>query len=153
MLQKPNQTTENQNSVSEFLDKIEEERKRKDAFAFLEVFTKSRGPQPNRWRPPLFGNVSYHIINDIGRNGDAPLAPLSPQKNGFSLYLSTPFMEWDSLLKKFGKHITYKAYIYEKQFWTIDSEVLSEMLKCSVAYIKSIYPKQQNLNLFGFETP
>jgi hypothetical protein len=141
MPQKPNQTTENQNSVSEFLDKIEAEGKRKDAYAFLEVFTKSSGLKPKMWGPAIIGYGSYHYVYDIGREGDAPLAAFSPRKNGFSLYLSTQFKEREALLAKLGKHTTSKACLYVKQFSAIDPEVLSDMVKCSVAYMKSIYPK------------
>ena len=141
MPQKPNQTTENQNSVFEFLDKIEEEGKRKDAYAFLEVFTKSSGIQPKMWGPAIIGFGSYHYVYASGREGDAPLAAFSPRKNGFSLYLSTQFKERAALLEKFGKYTTPKACIYVKHFSAINQEVLSELVQCSVTHMKSIYPK------------
>ncbi|PWS26968.1 hypothetical protein DHW03_13185 [Pedobacter yonginense] len=135
-----NKTTENELSVSDFLNQVEDEAKRKDSFELVEIFSKTTGFEAKMWGAAIVGFGSYHYVYDSGRSGDAPLAGFSPRKDSFSLYLSSQLKDREVLLQKFGKHKSAKACIYIKKLSDIDVDILKKMIVNSVENIKSLYP-------------
>lgn len=135
-----NKTTENDLSVSEFLNTITDETKRKDCFDLSVIIAESTGFTAKMWGTAIVGFGSYHYKYESGREGDAPLVGFSPRKDSISLYLSSQFDNREELLAKFGKHKTAKACVYIKKMSDIDVEVLKEMVNNSVARISSLYP-------------
>jgi len=135
-----NKTTENNLSVSDFLNKVEDEAKRKDSFELARIISNTTGLDAKMWGTAIVGFGSYHYIYESGRQGDAPLVGFSPRKDAFSLYFSSQFKDREALLKKFGKHKTAKACVYIKKLSDIDINILKEMITNSVEKIKSMYP-------------
>ncbi|PWS31823.1 DUF1801 domain-containing protein [Pedobacter paludis] len=135
-----NKTTENNLSVSDFLNKVEDEAKRKDSFELVRIISNTTGLDAKMWGTAIVGFGSYHYIYESGRQGDAPLVGFSPRKDAFSLYFSSQFKDREALLKKFGKHKTAKACVYIKKLSDIDINILKEMITNSVEKIKSMYP-------------
>ena len=126
-------------SVADFINKIEDETKRNDCFAIINLMRKVSGFEEKMWGPSIIGFGSYHYKYESGREGDAPLVGFSPRKAEISLYLAHGFKERQALLEKFGKHKTAKACIYIKKLSDIDTNVLEEMIGHSIAYIKELY--------------
>lgn len=135
-----NKTTENDLSVSAFLNTITDETKRKDCFDLSAIIAESTGFTAKMWGTAIVGFGSYHYKYESGREGDAPLVGFSQRKDSISLYLSSQFDNREELLAKFGKHKTAKACVYVKKMSDIDIEVLKEMVNNSVARISSMYP-------------
>ncbi|WP_293309981.1 DUF1801 domain-containing protein [Pedobacter sp. UBA5917] len=135
-----NKTTENDLSVTDFLNTVTDETKRKDCFNLSAIIAEITGFTAKMWGPAIVGFGSYHYKYESGREGDAPLVGFSPRKDAISLYLSSQFDNRDELLAKFGKHKTAKACIYVKKLSDVDVEVLKEMVNNSVARISSMYP-------------
>jgi len=135
-----NKTTENDLSVSDFLNTVTDETKRADCYNLLEIITETTGFKAKMWGHAIVGFGSYHYKYESGREGDAPLVGFSPRKDAISLYLSSQFKDREALLGKFGKHKTAKACIYVKKISDIDIAVLKEMVTNSVAHISSLYP-------------
>ncbi|WP_343523306.1 DUF1801 domain-containing protein [Pedobacter sp.] len=135
-----NKTTENDLSVTDFLNNIPDENKRTDCFNLSDIITKTTGLKAKMWGTAIVGFGSYHYIYKSGREGDAPLIGFSPRKDAIALYLSSEFKNREELLAKFGKHKTAKACVYVKKMSDIDIEVLKEMITNSVARISSLYP-------------
>ncbi len=135
-----NKTTENDLSVTDFLNTVTDETKRKDCFNLANIIAETTGFKAKMWGTAIVGFGSYHYKYESGRAGDAPLVGFSPRKDAIALYLSSGFEKRDELLAKFGKHKTAKACIYLKQLRDIDVEILKEMVTNSVARIKSLYP-------------
>ncbi|MDQ0637601.1 hypothetical protein QF042_001166 [Pedobacter sp. W3I1] len=135
-----NKTTENDLSVSDFLNTIPEENKRVDCFNLSDIISQVTGFKAKMWGNAIVGFGSYHYKYESGREGDAPLVGFSPRKDTIALYLSAQFKDREELLAKFGKHKTAKACIYIKKMSDIHIDVLTEMISNSVARISSLYP-------------
>ena len=127
-----NKTTENKNSVKDFLNTVTDEAKRKDCFKIVEIFEKESGYEAKMWGTAIVGFGSVHYKYDSGREGDMPLAAFSPRKGAIVLYLSSTSDRTQELLKKFGKHKTAKSCIYINRLADVDVEVLKQLVGVTV---------------------
>ena len=134
-----NKTTETKNSVAAFLKTIKDENKRKDCATIIEIITKHTGLDPKMWGTSIVGFGTYHYKYESGREGDAPLAALSPRANAITLYLSNA-KEKVELLKKLGKHKTVGGCIYIQKLEDIDRAILIKMVDNSIIHLQKIYP-------------
>jgi Domain of unknown function (DU1801) len=134
-----NKTTENTNSVTDFINTVANETKRNDCFHIIELMQKQTGFEAKMWGGAIVGFGSYHYKYESGREGDAPLIGFSPRANAITLYLAAGFDKKEELLEKFGKHKTGGGCIYIKKLDDVDMKVLKEMIKISVAYMKKKY--------------
>lgn len=132
-------TTETKLSVKDFIKKIAEESRQKDALAIMEIMEKQSGFPAKMWGPAIIGFGSYHYVYESGHEGDAPLVGFSPRKNEFALYLSSAFDKREELLQQFGKHKSGKACIYIKKMEDIKVDVLKKMISASVKHVKAKY--------------
>lgn len=137
-----NKTTETESRVSDFMNTVADETKRKDTLELLKITEEITGFQPKMWGPAIIGFGSYHYKYDSGHEGDAPLVGFSPRKEAISLYLSSAFENKEELLAKFGKHKAGKGCIYIKKLTDIDVEVLKEMISLSVDSLQKLYPSK-----------
>jgi hypothetical protein len=133
-------TTENDNSVLDFIKTIPGDQKQKDSLKIIDIMKKESGFEPKMWGPAIVGFGSYHYKYESGREGDAPLIGFSPRKEALTIYLSSKFDNRDELLKEFGKHKTSKACIYVKKIDDINIDVLKKMVANSLKYYKEKYP-------------
>ena len=69
-----NKTTETLTDVIEFINQVENEKRRTDSFALLELFRSVTGFDPKMWGPTIIGFGKYHYKYESGHEGDAPLA-------------------------------------------------------------------------------
>ncbi|MEP7373920.1 MAG: DUF1801 domain-containing protein [Chitinophagaceae bacterium] len=135
-----NKTTENTNSVTDFINAVADETKRNDCFQIIELMQKQTKFPAKMWGGAIVGFGSYHYKYESGREGDAPLIGFSPRVNAITLYLAAGFDKKEDLLKKLGKHKTGGGCIYIKKLGDVDTKVLKEMIKISVAHMKKKYP-------------
>ena len=84
-----NKTTENKNSVTDFIKSVPDQQRQKDAFALLEIIKKQSGFDAKMWGSAIIGFGSYHYKYESGHEGDAPLVGFSPRKNEFALTFRT----------------------------------------------------------------
>jgi hypothetical protein len=103
-----NKTIPTSASVTDFLDAIENDQKRADCRALLELMRKITGKSPVMWGPSIIGFGSYHYTYESGREGDMPLTGFSPRSQNIVLYIMTGFQRYEALMKKLGKHSTGK---------------------------------------------
>jgi hypothetical protein len=134
-----NKTTETQNSVADFLTTVKDEKKRKDCSAIIDIIAEHTGLEPKMWGTSIIGFGTYHYKYESGREGDAPLAGLSPRANAITLYLSN-VKEKEDLLKKLGKHKTGGGCIYIQKLEDIDKAILTKMVDNSIKHLRSKYP-------------
>ena len=132
-------TTEAAGSVSEFIDAVPDEQRKKDALAIIKIMKEQSGFEPKMWGPSIIGFGSYHYKYESGHEGDAPLVGFSPRKSEFALYLTSNFDGKGDLLKQFGKHRTGKACIYIKKLEDINIEILKKMVTNSLTFFKEKY--------------
>lgn len=133
-------TKETDASVLEFIENIESERKKADAYRLLDIFTEVSGCEPKMWGPTMIGFGSYRYIYPSGHSGEAFLAGFSPRKAKISLYFATGDSERDHLLVNLGKHTAGKACVYINKVDDIDVEVLKELIAQSICFLKKTYP-------------
>lgn len=123
--------------VEDFLNTIEEEQKRKDAFALLEFFKEITGEQPVMWGPSIIGFGSYHYKYASGREADWMLTGFSPRKNNITLYIMQGFDNYEDHLSQLGKHKTGKSCLYVKKLEDLDLDVLRKLISESVEYMRN----------------
>ncbi|GGM29924.1 hypothetical protein GCM10011351_15070 [Paraliobacillus quinghaiensis] len=134
-------TKENDADVIEFIEKVENPKKRADAYQLLDIFTETTGYPAKMWGTSIIGFGSYHYKYATGHEGDAPLVGFSPRKAKFSLYFATGDTERENLLKDFGKHTSGKACVYINKVSDIDVEVLKALINQSVVFLRDMYPE------------
>jgi hypothetical protein len=127
-------TKKNKASVKAFIGTIEDEQKRKDSLAVLEMMKKITGEKPTMWGPSLVGFGSYHYKYDSGREGDWFLTGFSPRKQALTLYIMSGFSQYEALLKKLGKFKTGKACLYIKKLEDVDLKTLRQLISQSVKH-------------------
>ncbi|MUV38901.1 hypothetical protein JNUCC1_02773 [Lentibacillus sp. JNUCC-1] len=135
-------TKENDNSVIEFIESVEHEGKREDAYRMLDIFTEETGHQAKMWGPSIIGFGSYHYKYASGHEGDAPLVGFSPRKARHSLYFATGDKEREELLQQLGKHKSGKACVYVNKLADIDEAVLRQLIQQSITFLRKTYPEQ-----------
>ncbi|MBS4193589.1 DUF1801 domain-containing protein [Lederbergia citri] len=135
-------TKENDNSVIEFIENVDNPKKREDAYQLLDIFTETTGYKAKMWGPSIIGFGSYHYKYESGHEGDAPLVGFSPRKAKISLYFATGDPRREGLLKDFGKHTSGKACVYINKLADINIEVLQTLIKQSVKFLQETYPNQ-----------
>jgi hypothetical protein len=134
-------TKETDNSVIEFIEKVDSPKKREDAYKLLDLFSETSGYEAKMWGPSIIGFGSYHYKYASGHEGDAPLVGFSPRKAKISLYFATGDTEREELLKEFGKHTSGKACVYINKMADIDVEVLKKLITQSIKFLRETYPE------------
>lgn len=135
-------TKETDQSVIEFIEKVDSPKKREDAYQLLDIFTEVTGYEAKMWGPSIIGFGKYHYQYKSGHEGYAALTGFSPRKTKISLYLAPDNPARETLLLKFGKHTTGKACVYINKLADIDVEILKLLIQHTVSYLQSIYPEQ-----------
>jgi hypothetical protein len=133
-------TKETEDSVIAFIEAVESDKKREDAYKLLDIFTEETGNKAKMWGPSIIGFGSYHYKYASGHEGDAPLVGFSPRKAKISLYFATGDEQREDLLNKFGKHTTGKACVYINKVADIDVDVLKALIQQSIRFLRETYP-------------
>jgi hypothetical protein len=128
------------NSVIEFIEQIDNPKKREDAYRLMDIFTETTGFEAKMWGPSIIGFGSYHYKYKSGHEGVAPLAGFSPRKAKISLYFEQGEPKREELLKQFGKHTTGKACVYVNKLADIDVDVLKALITESISFTQKMYP-------------
>lgn len=128
-------TKKNDGDVIAFLNGVEPEKKRQDAFAILELMEEVTGEKAVMWGASIIGFGSYSYKYETGREGDWMLVGFSPRKQNISLYIMPGFEHYQSLLDDLGKHKTGKSCLYIKKTEDIDMDVLRDLVKQSVDHM------------------
>ena len=128
-------TQPNDRSVVEFLGGVEDERKRQDCFALLDMMKDVTGQEPRMWGDSMVGFGAYHYKYASGREGDWFVTGFSPRKQNLTLYIMAGFDQYDALLQQLGKHTTGKSCLYLKRLGDVDLSVLRELVRLSVEHM------------------
>lgn len=137
-----NKTRTTDKSVQAFIDSVEDERKREDCLALVQLMQDVTGEEPRMWGDTMVGFGSYHYKYASGREGDMFLAGFSPRKQNLTLYIMAGFDEYQALLSRLGKYKTGKACLYVKSLRDVDMDVLKDMVERSVQHVRETNPGQ-----------
>jgi hypothetical protein len=108
----------------------------------MSLLKRVTGEKPKMWGPSIVGYGSYHYTYDSGHSGEAPMTGFAIRGRELVLYLMAESDEQKALRAKLGKHKMGKSCLYFKRFSDLDSEVLSEMVRTSIADLKHRYPSR-----------
>lgn len=133
-------TKQTEASVEEYLDTIEDPRRRADCAAISALIKKVMKCEPKMWGPSIVGFGSYHYRYKTGHEGDACLVGFSFRKPEIVVYIADAFESRERLLQELGKHRTGKVCVYIKRLSDIDVAVLEKLVKASVAEMRKRYP-------------
>ncbi|MEJ1222434.1 DUF1801 domain-containing protein [Sediminicola sp. 1XM1-17] len=126
-----NKTTPTNAPVTDFLNSIENETRRKDSFAMRQLMEGITGEPAVMWGDSIVGFGSYHYKYDSGREGDILLTGFSPRKQNLTLYIMSGFGGFQELMDKLGPHKTGKSCLYIKNLSDIDMDILTELITTS----------------------
>jgi hypothetical protein len=124
-----NKTVPTEQSVEQFLNTIEDERKRKDSFTVVELMKQATGMEPTMWGSSIVGFGNHHYKYESGREGDIMIAGFSPRKQALTFYGLGSFFEDEQTLKKLGKFTTGKGCLYIKRLDDVDVPTLKHMME------------------------
>ena len=133
-------TKRNDQSVEAFLNRIPDERKRRDAFTVLDIMRKATKAEPQMWGSSIVGFGTYHYKYASGREGEWPLTGFSPRKQNLTLYITSGFEQYDDLLQSLGKYKTGKACLYINRLDDVDLPTLRKLIKQSVQHMRKTNP-------------
>lgn len=116
------------------------EQKKKDSFELLKLMQDFTGYEPKMWGASIIGFGRYRYKSERSRQeGDWPLVGFSPRKAAISLYVHCGCEGQDNLLEGLGKYSMGKSCIYIKKLSDINQEVLKEMMRSTIDFLKEKY--------------
>ena len=135
-----NKTVPTGSDVIDFLNGVENDSRREDAFRVLEIMQEITGEEPKMWGPGIVGFGTYHYKYDSGREGDFLQTGFSPRKSALTMYVMSGFSGVDNIMNRLGKYKTGKSCLYVKKLDDINLDALEDLIRGSLAYIAQKYP-------------
>jgi hypothetical protein len=117
-------------SVTEFLDSVADERRRAEGHELRSLFERVTGERAVMWGPSIVGFGSRPYTNTIGTN-DWFVVGFSPRKRALTIYgihdgyASTP----DPLIEALGPSTTGRGCVYVDRLDRIDHRVLEQLVR------------------------
>ena len=131
-------TRPNDKNIIEFLNKVENKRRREDSFEILKLMREVTQEEPIMWGDSIVGFGNYHYKYASGREADWLQIGFSPRKQYFTVYIMDGFEKYTELLDKLGKHKTGKSCLYINKLEDVSIPALKELMIESVKYIREI---------------
>lgn len=121
-------TKKTESSVEDFIKKLPEVQKQKDAFTIIELMEKASRCKGKMWGSTIIGFGDKHLKYDSGRELDWFVIGFSPRKKDLTFYIPGTVEKQQALLKKLGKHKTGKDCLYINKLEDINMDVLKEII-------------------------
>ena len=134
-----NKTVPTPVSPQDFIAALDNPVRKADALRLLDIFASVTNLSPKMWGPSIIGYGRYHYRYESGREGDFLLTGFSPRKSNLSLYVLSDGSSREELLAKLGKHKTGKGCLYINKLADIDEEVLAELIRRDIQYMRAKY--------------
>jgi nucleoid DNA-binding protein len=130
-------TKQNNARVIDFINKVENDKKREFAYKILDLMKSITKEEPKMWGDSIVGFGSFHYKYKSGREGDMLQTGFSPRKQAMTLYIMPGFKQYEKLLQDLGKFKTGKSCLYIKNEEDVDMKVLKEIITKAVKYIRN----------------
>jgi hypothetical protein len=127
--------------VGTFIEAVQDERQRADAYKIIELMQRLTGHEPKMWGPSIVGFGQYHYKYASGHEGDMCRIGFSPRKGNTVLYITDGYDKYADLMARLGKHRTGKSCLYVKKLSDIDEEVLEQLCIASLDWMAQKYPE------------
>ncbi len=128
-------------SVIDFLNNIENKRRREDSFILTELMERVSGHKAKVWTTKMVGVGKYHYKYGPTSEGDSCIIGFSSARAHLTLYILDGFDKYRGLLEKLGKHKSSKVCMYINKLADVDMAVLEELIRQSVAHFHNKYGK------------
>ena len=132
-------TKETTLSVTNFLNRVSDEQRRKDSFAVVEIMKKVTKAEPRMWGSSIVGFGSYHYKYASGHEGDSCVVGFSPRKEALVLYTMLGPEQREELLTTLGTFKSGKGCLYIKRLDDVHLPTLKKLIQHSVAYLTKKY--------------
>lgn len=125
-------TKQTEQNVEDYINKIEDETKRKDSFTLIEMMKKATNEEPKIWGTSIigFGFKRYRSPN-TDREVDWFRIGFAPRKANLTIYLLN-MKDHEEALQKLGKHKIGGGCLYINKLANVDMNVLEGMIKTAV---------------------
>ena len=134
-------TRPNDKSVTEFLESLNNEKRKADALILLELFERVTQRSAVMWGDSIVGFGSYEYTNSMGTYNWL-MTGFAPRKQNSTLYVMQGFDDYAEDLKRLGKVKTAKSCLYITNLSKIDLDELEKFLTKVVADMEAKYPCQ-----------
>lgn len=126
-----NKTQRTKASVSEFLAKIPDAGRRKDAKVVAALIRKATGERPAMWGPSIVGYGDTTYTGSGGREVPWFYVGFSPRKGALVLYLMGGLTAFGALLDDLGPHKVGGGCLYLPRLEGVNTAVLTRLIKQS----------------------
>lgn len=123
--------------VDAFIARVENQRRREDCRAVVDLMRAVTGEEPVMWGDSIIGFGEYHYVYESGREGDWFLTGVSPRKDKLALYIMTGFDRHDELMSRLGKHRTGSSCLYINRLDDVELDVLRDLVRQSVEAMRA----------------
>lgn len=130
-------TLETDQSVEGFLDRIDNEEKRREAKEIVELCKSVTQETPKMWGESIVGFGTYAYRYASGHSGVSAKIGYSPRKSHHVLYLALWDPTVEILLSQLGDVKHGVGCLYIKRWRSIDQTILKEMIERSFALIST----------------
>lgn len=120
-------------SVIAFLNKVENNEKRADAFKIKEIMEKLTGSAAQMWGSAIVGFGEVKLKYSSGREVEWMICGFSPRKQNLTIYIHEDFPEKQELLAQLGKHQSGKGCIYINRLSDINLLILEKYIAAGIA--------------------
>jgi hypothetical protein len=115
-------------SVTDFINALPDEQKRKDSLVLLDMMQQASGKVPVLWSNSIVGfGLKRYESPTSGRLVDWFVIGFAPRKGNLTVYL-IDMGRHEAALPKLGKHKTGGGCLYINKLGDVDLEVLSGMI-------------------------
>lgn len=126
-------------SIPEIIGEIEDEARRRDALALIDMMRRVTGSEPTRWSNGAIGFGTYRYRYSSGQEGEWFPVGFASRKANIAVYLG-PGLDWpEELLGTLGTYTTGKGCLYIKRLSDVDLAVLEALIADSYARIRQLY--------------
>ncbi|RZM77736.1 DUF1801 domain-containing protein [Leptolyngbya iicbica] len=131
-------TRPNDKSVTQFLDSLDNEQRRVDAFTLLALFEQVTQRPAVMWGDSIVGFGSYEYTNSTGTYRWL-MTGFAPRKQNSTIYVMQGFDDYADDLQRLGKVKTAKSCLYISNLSKIDLKELENFLTKIVADMQAKY--------------
>jgi len=139
MAKAENKTKATKVKPADFVAAVEHKVRRSDAEQLLDFFSRVTGMTAKMWGPTLIGYGQYHYKYESGREGDMLITGFSPRKANLVFYIMPGYQDLSEKLERLGKHKLGKSCLYVNKLADIDMDVLEEIVRFGVDYVRETY--------------
>lgn len=122
-------TTENDSSVTDFLNNIEDEPRRADCIKLNDLLEKIAGEPGKMWGSSIVGYGKYSYTRSDNKFYEYLAVGFSPRKAALTIYNLPGYEAHPELMKKLGKYKNGKSCLYIQRLSDIDLALLEQILK------------------------